>query len=155
MLKVLKRENMKMLYLFYAKTVTSLTFTKGLLEVPEINSYWLTDLSSLLITAKIKSWDISGGLKQKTPFVPQFLRQGLRCQPHTTHHGPCPAHGQAARGSFWMFPCVFCCCHCLFSEQPEGPNLKGYLQSAPMLGFWSGQKCDFESGVLILLSFGV
>ncbi|KAI1237528.1 hypothetical protein IHE44_0013606 [Lamprotornis superbus] len=30
-------------------------------------------------------------------------------------------------------------------EQPEGPKLKANLQSAPMLGFWLGQKGDFES----------
>lgn len=77
-------------YLFYAKTVTSPTFTKGLLEVSGINSHCLTGWSSLLITAEIKSWDISGGLKQKIPFVPWFLLQDLRCQPETTHRGPCP-----------------------------------------------------------------
>lgn len=144
MLKVLRRGNTKIL--FYAKTVTSLTFTKGLLEVPEINSHWLI---SLLTTAKIQTWDVSGSLKQKIPFVLWFLPWDLRCQTQTTHRGPCPPRGQAARGSFGIFQCVFCC---LFSEQPEGPNLKASLQSAPMLGLWLGQKCDFRSGVLILFS---
>lgn len=110
---------MKIHYLFCAETITSPTFTKGLLEVPEINSHWLTDLNSLLITAEIQSWDVSGGLKHKIPFVPRFLLQDLKCQPQTRHRAPCPAHGQATRGSFGMSQCVFCC---LFSEQPKKPK---------------------------------
>ena len=73
-----------------------------------------------------------------------------------TNHTPWPwpspwlASNRAARGSFRMLQCAFCCCCYFFSEQPQGPNLNAYLQSASMLVFWLGQECDFESDGLIL-----
>lgn len=121
MLKVPKRGNRKIHYLFYAKTITSQPSPRGCWRcLKSIATDWLTDLSSLLTTAKIQNWDVSGGLKQKNILCTTVSASGFELSvTNHTHCGPCPARGQAAKDSFGMFQCVFCC---LFSEQPEGPK---------------------------------